>query len=118
MLEDMNRADRRRLMKFICSFAWADLQVKPEERDFVERIVGRLGLDSDERAEVDGWLSTPPSPDAVDPMQIPNAQRQIFLESIEGVIVSDGEISPEERENFALLKDLLDSAADPDDDDD
>jgi hypothetical protein len=110
-LEDLNRNDRRRLLKFVCSFAWADLQVRPEEREFVTKIVDRMGMDEDERAEVEEWLKSPPSPEAVDPMQIPLAQRKIFLDSIEGVIVADGEISDEERENFLLLKDLLDSAA-------
>jgi hypothetical protein len=40
-------------------------------------------------------------------MTIPHEHRVLFLESIEGVIVSDGVIAPEERESFALLKDLL-----------
>jgi hypothetical protein len=43
----------------------------------------------------------------IDPTRIPTAQRQLFLDSIEGVIISDGEISPQELENLALLKDLL-----------
>ena len=107
VLGDLSRRDRQRLMKFICSFAWADLQIRPEERQFVARIVTRLGLDEVERAEVEEWLTLPPNPEAVDPTQIPLAHRELFLDSIEGVIVSDGEVSPEERENFALLKDLL-----------
>jgi hypothetical protein len=40
-------------------------------------------------------------------MLIPAAHRKIFLDSIEGVIVSDGEIAPEESESFALLTELL-----------
>jgi hypothetical protein len=96
-------------MKFICSFAWADLKVRPEERQFVARIATQLDLDPGERAEVEQWLKVPPSPESVDPTQIPLAQRSLFLDSIEGVIVSDGEVAVEERENFALLKDLLES---------
>jgi hypothetical protein len=106
-INDMSRRDRQRLMKFICSFAWADLQIRPEERQFVAHIVTRLELDDAERAEVEQWLKVPPSPEAIDPMQIPVEQRELFLDSIEGVIVSDGEVSVEERENLALLKDLL-----------
>lgn len=108
---DLSRRDRQRLMKFICSFAWADLEIRPEERQFVARIVTRLELDSEERAEVEQWLEVPPRPEAVDPTQIPLAQRKLFLDSIEGVIVSDGEVSVEERENFALLEDLLQTPA-------
>ena len=106
---DLSRSDRQRLMKFICSFAWADLKVRPEERQFVARIVKQLDLDPGERAEVEQWLKVPPSPESVDPTQIPLAQRALFLNSIQGVIVSDGEVAVEERENFALLKDLLES---------
>ena len=107
-MDELNRADQLRLLKFICSFAWADLEVRPEERSFVENIVVRLGLNDEERAKVEEWLTAPPSPDAIDPNTIPPGQREIFLNSIEGVILSDGEIAPEERDNFALLKDLLD----------
>lgn len=110
-LGDLSRRDRQRLMKFICSFAWADLQIRPEERRFVARIVTRLDLDEAERAEVEQWLKVPPSPEAVDPMQIPLSQRALFLDSVEGVIVSDGEVSVEERESFALLQDLLQTPA-------
>ncbi len=107
-MDELNRADQLRLLKFICSFAWADLEVRHEERSFVENLVGRLGLDDEDRAKVEEWLTIPPSPEAVDPATIPLDQRKIFLNSIEGVILSDGEIAPEEHENFALLKDLLD----------
>ena len=107
MTDELNRADRLRLVKFVCSFAWADLTVRQEERDFVAHIVQSLRLEDEDLAKVEGWLAVPPSPESVDPMSIPAAHRSIFLDSIEGVIVADGEIAPEERENFALLKDLL-----------
>ena len=29
------------LMRFVCSFAWADLEVKPEERKLVARLIRR-----------------------------------------------------------------------------
>jgi len=112
MSSQLSRNDRRRLMKFICSFAWADLQIRPEEREFVEHIVTKLELDAAERDEVERWLEVPPDPESVDPMLIPIAQRRLFLQTIEGVIRADGEIAPEERENFALLKDLLEDTGD------
>ena len=49
----------------------------------------------------------PPAPDSVDPTRIPAAHRQLFIEAVEGVIRSDGEIASEERENLQLLKELL-----------
>ena len=106
-MDDFNRTDRLRLVKFLCSFAWADLEVRDEERVFVERVVAQLQLNDEDREQIQGWLSIPPSPESVDPMLVPKAHRKIFLDSIEGVIVSDGVITPEERENFDLLKTLL-----------
>ena len=107
MSDELNHADRLRLLKFVCSFAWADLTVRPEERDFVARIVRSLGLEGEDLTKVEDWLSAPPSAESVDPMLIPAAHRKIFLDTIEGVIVADGEIAPEESESFALLKELL-----------
>jgi uncharacterized tellurite resistance protein B-like protein len=107
-VDELDRSDQLRLLQFICSFAWADLEVRPEERSFVEHLVEKIGLNDEDRELVEGWLKVPPSPEAVDPISIPPDQRKLFLTLIEGVILSDGEIAPEERENFALLRDLLD----------
>jgi hypothetical protein len=104
---EFDRVDRLRLVKFLCSFAWADLEVREEERVFVKRVVQQLKLNDEDRKKIQGWLRVPPSPESVDPMLIPRAHRKIFLDSIAGVIVSDGVITPEERENFDLLKTLL-----------
>ena len=107
VLDQLNREERLQLMRFVCSFAWADLRIQPEERAFVQRIVRRLELDAAEQAAVERWLEVPPSPESVDPTLIPPAHRKLFLEAIEGVIRSDGEITAEERENFDLLSELL-----------
>ena len=107
MVADPDKAKRLQLMKFVCSFAWADLEVRPEEREFIARLARRLALSDDEAREVEGWLKLPPSPESVDPTQIPTAHRRLFLREIQGVIESDGDIAIEERENFELLKTLL-----------
>ncbi len=106
-LDRLDRQDRLRLVKFVCSFAWADLQVRPEERRFVDHIVHSLKLDDADQQKVEGWLAVPPSPESIDPTRIPLEQRKLFLDSIEGVILADGQVSPEERDNLALLRDLL-----------
>ncbi len=94
-------------MKFVCSFAWADLEVQPEERRFVARLARTLRLDADERAQVEEWLKTPPRPEEVDPTTIPKAHREIFLETVRALVASDGQVSPEEAENLALFRALL-----------
>ncbi len=107
MLEELDRASRLRLMKFVCSFAWADLEIRPEERSFIQKWVQRLELDPDDTRAVREWLRVPPGPESIDPTEVPLAHRELFLEAIEGVIRADGEIAPEERENLSLFKDLL-----------
>ena len=54
------------------------------------------------------WLASPPGPESVDPTSVPQAHRRLFLDAVEGVIASDGEISPEERENLQIFRALLD----------
>jgi uncharacterized tellurite resistance protein B-like protein len=109
MPQQIDRAIRLELMKFVCTFAWADLSVHPAERSFVSRLVRRLGFDAEEQAQVQEWLLTPPPPESVDPTRIPRTHRKVFLAAIDGVIAADGEISPEERESLALLKELMDA---------
>jgi len=107
MLIDMLPADRLRLIKFVCSFAWADLEVRPEEKAFVRDLVVRLQLDPHELAQAEQWLVVPPSPESVDPTEIPREHRQMFLDAIDALIRADGEIADEEIESFALFRMLI-----------
>ena len=109
MTSEIDRATRLELMKFVCTFAWADLSVHPAERSFVARLMARLGLDPEDEAQVRDWLRAPPPPESVDPTRIPRAHRKLFLAAIDGVIAADGRITPEERESLALLKELMGS---------
>lgn len=105
--EELTRRQRLALMKFVCSFAWADLEIRPEEREFVARMVERLGFEPEEAQRVKGWLELPPSPESIDPAAIPNEHRALFLEAIEGVIRADGIVAPEEHESLSILKELF-----------
>jgi hypothetical protein len=107
MLDQLNRRDRLRLVEFVCSFAWADLEIRPEERVFISRLIRRLELDEDEDLRVQQWLDRPPGLDDLDPTSIPPAHRRFFGEAIEGLISADGEVSEEERETFEIFKQLL-----------
>ena len=108
MLEHLDRRDRLRLVEFVCSFAWADLEIQPEERVFISRLIRRLELDEEEDLQVQQWLDRPPRIDDLDPTSIPPAHRRLFVEEIEGLIIADGEISDEERESLEIFKQLLD----------
>jgi len=107
MLDGLNARERMRLMKFVCSFAWADLEIRPEERKFIRGLIDRLALADDEQEQVRGWLEVPPEIESVDPTLVPQEHRRIFMDEIAGVIESDGEIAPEERESFRLFEALL-----------
>jgi uncharacterized tellurite resistance protein B-like protein len=107
MLDKLSREDRMRLMRFVCSFAWADLEVQAEERSFVKKLVRKLKLTDDEKKQVDGWLAVPPSPEEVDPTDVPKAHRKLFLDTIREIVTVDGLVDPDEDENFALLEQLL-----------
>lgn len=107
MLGKLDRDDRMRLMKFVCSFAWADLRIEDQERSFVHKMIRRLKLDQAEAKQVETWLELPPKADEVDPNEIPREHRELFLEVAAEIIRADGEMSEEERENLALLRTLL-----------
>jgi uncharacterized tellurite resistance protein B-like protein len=107
MLEKLDPEDRLRLMKFICSFAWADLEVHDEERNFVVKMSAKLGLSRDEIKQVKEWLQVPPPPEEVDPTEIPRAHRQLFLDAARAMVIADGKVDPEEAENLALFEMLV-----------
>jgi tellurite resistance protein len=106
MLESLSREDRLRLMKFVCAFAWADLEVQDDERALVDKLIAKLDLEAD-RAQIQRWLKTPPPPEEVDPTRVPRQHRQLFLDAARAVFNADGVIDPKERENFELLEQLL-----------
>jgi uncharacterized tellurite resistance protein B-like protein len=106
MLQDLNREERLQLMRFICSFAWADLEVRAKERAFINKMVKKLDLSPEEAKEVQKWLEVPPPAELVDPTRIPRAHRDLFLKTARQVVASDGEIDPDEQENLALLEAL------------
>jgi uncharacterized tellurite resistance protein B-like protein len=106
-LHKLNREDRQRLMRFVCSFAWADLEVKKTERVLVQKMARQLALDDEDRALVKQWLQVPPRAEDVDPQSIPHNQRKMFLEAAREMITADGEIDPEERESFSIFEQLL-----------
>jgi hypothetical protein len=107
MLHKLSRPDRLRLMRFVCSFAWADLEVQNEEREFIARLIRRLELDEEEKRQVEGWLLVPPPPEEVDPSTVPVEHRQLFLETVRGLIAADKFVDPEERESLSLFEQLL-----------
>jgi uncharacterized tellurite resistance protein B-like protein len=106
-LRELTRKERLLLLKFVCSFAWADLKIHPREREFVSDLIRRLNLDDEESRQVEAWLTDPPPPESVDPSLVPKEHRMRFLRAVESVIAVDGEVSSAEREQLIIFAQLL-----------
>lgn len=107
MLNKLEKQDRLQLMKFVCAFAWADLKVEDEERNFVGKLIDRLGLEEDEVEQVQKWLEVPPKAEEIDPNEIPVEHRQLFIDAARAMVVVDGKVDADEAENLALLEQLI-----------
>jgi uncharacterized tellurite resistance protein B-like protein len=107
MSKELDREDRLRLVRFLCSFAWADLRVHERERTFIRKMVKKLSLDEDEVKAAEKWLKVPPRPEEVDPAEIPHEHRKLFLDAARAVVLADGVVNPDERINLELLEELL-----------
>jgi uncharacterized tellurite resistance protein B-like protein len=106
-MQQLTSTQRLSLMKFVCSFAWADLRVTEPERAVIRRMILRLHLDENERAQVRRWLEVPPRPEEVDPARVPLRHRELFLAAARAVIDADGQAVQSERESYALLEEVL-----------
>ena len=106
-LHDLTREDRLKLMGFVCSFAWADLEIQDDEANLVRKLVAQLELDGAEAEQVEAWLKVPPRADDVDPNDIPYEHRQLFLNVAMDMVRADGQVEPNEMENLSLLEQLL-----------
>src|SRR6187551_1644347 len=107
MFEQLSRDDRMLLLRFVCAFAWTDLAIHAGERKFVERLIERMQLSSEDRAEAMAYLHVAPSPEATNPKLVPPQHRQMFIDSVRALIYADGEVDAEERERFERLKAAL-----------
>ena len=113
-IKDLDHEARLRLVRFVCSFAWADLEVQDAERALVMKMLEQLELDDDERDQAERWLKLPPRPEDVDPMDIPLEHRQLFLNTILQVVGADGVVDSKEMETLSIFEKLL--RVNPDDD--
>ena len=99
-MQELSTEERMLLPKFVCSFAWADLEVHDRERAFIARLMGRLELGEEERRQVEHWLVEPPSADSVDPALVPPEHRMRFVRAVESVIAVDGDVTEVEKQQL------------------
>lgn len=103
MWEHLPKVERMRLLRFVCSFAWVDLEVTDREREFVTALARRLALTPDEERKVIGWLQHPPDPEEIDPTDIPREHRLLFVEMARGMVNANGVVGLREAEALDLL---------------
>lgn len=106
-LSALPHEDRLHLLRFVCSFAWADLEIADSEREFVTALVDRLDLDDADRELARTWLKLPPRPEDIDPTEVPREHRQLFLKVVLEMVQADGHIDADEIETYALFEQLL-----------
>jgi uncharacterized tellurite resistance protein B-like protein len=107
MFEQLSREDKLLLLRFVCAFAWTDLEIKAGERRLVERLMDRMQLGADDRKEVEGYLHVAPAPEATNPKLVPAEHRRTFIDAVRAMIYADGEVEAEERERFEKLRAAL-----------
>src|SRR3954470_16955737 len=107
MFEQLSRDDRLLLLRFVCAFAWTDLEIRDGERKFVERLVQRMQLSAEDRAEVGGYLHVAPAPGSASPALARREHRRVFIDAVRALIYADGEVDAEERARFEHLRAAL-----------
>lgn len=106
-MEMLTIKDRMLLIRFVCAFAWSDLELHPKERERVFSLMERLELSDEQQLEVIRWLQSPPAPEEVDPHAIPKDKRDLFLQECHAMIEADGELQADERESMVVLRRIL-----------
>ena len=53
---DLSTEDRRKLLRLVCSFAWVDHDVDPDERKFILKLIERMDLSELDRRDAIAWL--------------------------------------------------------------
>lgn len=109
MFEGLSREQRLLLLRFVCAFAWTDLEIREGERNFVERLMNRMQLAPEDRAEVEAYLHVAPSPESINPKLVPAEHRRLFVDAVRALIYADGDVDFEERQRFEKLRAALDS---------
>jgi uncharacterized tellurite resistance protein B-like protein len=107
MLDQLTIEEKVRLIRFMCSFAWADLDVSDRERTMIRDLVRKLGLPEPAASEAESWLDHPPDEEELDPYDIPLEQRRLFVSAAAQMVSADGVVDVMEVENFALFEALL-----------
>ena len=101
--------EKKTLLKFLCVLAWADFNVHPAERLFIENLCRDLDISESLKIKVQAWLQHPPKPEEVDPYSIPQELIELVLDKSGSLACADGVIDIRELEMIELLHTLVDT---------
>ena len=104
---DLTTEDKLRVMRFICAFAWADLEIQSDERNIITQIMKALDLEEEHHGKVHLWLERPPRAEDVDPFTIPENLKGIIIDAAKAVILADGELQDSEMDLLELLQNIF-----------
>ena len=107
MNQSLSLEARRKLVQFLCAMAWSDFKVRDAERTHIQRLIQRLGLPEEVVEEARLWLADPGAVRRVDPIEIPEDQKNLFFSEASQLMLVDGELHSEEAETLDLLRRLL-----------
>lgn len=107
MSDQLTEDEKLRLLRFVCSFAWADLEIAEKERDFVRDLAQKMALSDEANEQVLSWLDHPPSEEELDPFEVPAAHRKLILEAVLEMVAADGIVDMMEVESFAIFEALM-----------
>lgn len=105
-MKELDSEERLKLLRLVCSVAWADSEIQQQERGFIAKLIFKMGTPAAEIRQVKKWLDTPP-PDDFDASSIPLEHRQMFLDACRGVMTADGTVTSEEQSEIAKLEKRL-----------
>ena len=101
--EELTEDERIDLMRFLCSFAWADGEVQAEERAVLERILAHSGLSRERRAAAMSWLIEPPDMEGFDFAAISPEKRSLFLDLAFEVASAHGGLAGDELRQLQMF---------------
>ena len=99
----LTEAEQIDLMRFLCSFAWADGEVQAQEKVVLERVLSSLTLSEAGRAEASRWLFRPPNMEGFDFGAIPPDKRALFLDRAFEVAAAHGGLGKEELRHLQMF---------------
>ena len=106
---DLSTEDRRKLLRLVCSFAWVDHDVDPDERKFILKLIERMDLSELDRRDAIAWLDEQVTAEELAGAvhDVPDAHKRLFVDMARELIKSDNTIADDEAQELALLELLV-----------